>query len=172
MAKIRAWAAMGPNQKFVPYEYDPGALKPDEVEIAVRHCGICHSDLSVLNNEWGVFPYPYVLGHEVVGEVVALGQHAKGLQIGQLVGVGWFCGSCMCCKQCIAGNQNLCPTVAATIIAHKGGFAEKMRAEWPWVVPLPKSLDPSSAGPLMCAGTTVFAPLAIYDIKATAHVGI
>ena len=87
MSEIRAWAAKGARQPLEPYTYDPGPLGADEVEVAVEYCGICHSDLSVVNNEWGMSAYPAVPGHEAVGRVVALGANAKGLSIGQRVGV-------------------------------------------------------------------------------------
>ncbi|MCL5017386.1 MAG: alcohol dehydrogenase catalytic domain-containing protein, partial [Patescibacteria group bacterium] len=73
---MRAWAAHGPKEKFIPFEYDPGKLKPDEVEIEVQYCGLCHSDLSVLNNDWGISGYPLVAGHEIIGKVAALGANA------------------------------------------------------------------------------------------------
>src|SRR5678816_3653709 len=92
---IRGWAAHGAKQKLEPFSYNPGPLGPEEVEIAVEYCGLCHSDLSILNNDWGLSQYPVVPGHEAVGRVVALGQHAKGLRMGQRVGVGWNSSSCM-----------------------------------------------------------------------------
>jgi uncharacterized zinc-type alcohol dehydrogenase-like protein len=170
--KIRAWVAYGAGQKLEPYEYDPGILGADEVDIAVEYCGICHSDLSVLKNEWRNSIYPYVPGHEIVGNVVALGTNAKGLKIGQKVGVGWFSGSDMHCSQCISGNHHLCSNTISTIIGHKGGFAERVRAQWQWVLKLPEGLDQSAAGPLMCGGITVFAPFLNNGIKPTDRVGI
>ena len=89
MTKIRAWAAMAPGQKLERYEYDPGPLCEDEVDIAVEYCGVCHSDLSMIDNDWNFTTYPIVPGHEVVGRIVAMGSQAKGLEIGQRVGVGW-----------------------------------------------------------------------------------
>lgn len=85
---INAWAARDPKQPLQPYSHDPGPLAPNDVEIAVEACGLCHSDVSVMNNEWGISSYPVIPGHEVIGKIVALGSNAKGLQIGQRVGVG------------------------------------------------------------------------------------
>ena len=172
MSNIKAWAAHGPKEKLVPFEFDPGPLKDGEIEVAVDYCGLCHSDLSVLNNDWGISQYPFVPGHEVIGRIVALGREAKGLRIGQLVGVGWYSGSCHHCKQCVAGEEHLCAEASSTIIGHAGGFAERVRTEWSWAIPLPDSLDPASAGPLMCAGVTVFSPLQLNDIKPGSHVGV
>ena len=152
--------------------YDAGQLGPEEVEIAVEYCGLCHSDLSILNNDWGLSQYPVIPGHEAVGRIVAAGDYVKGLQIGQRVGVGWSVESCMHCHECMTGSHNLCPDVAATIIGHHGGFADRLRAHWAWAIPLPDALDISSAGPLLCGGITVFGPLLTFGVKPTDRVGI
>ena len=140
------------------YEYDPGELKPQDVEVQVDYCGICHSDLSMIDNEWGFSQYPLVAGHEVIGRVVALGSAAqdKGLQVGQRVGIGWTARSCGHCDACISGNQINCEQGAVPTIMNRGGFAEKLRADWQWVIPLPENIDIESAGPLLCGGITVF----------------
>lgn len=170
---VKAWAAKGSKQKLEPFEYDPGPLKPDEVEVAVESCGICHSDLSMIDNDWGYSAYPLVPGHEVIGRIVALGTDTRGLKVGQRVGVGWACGSCMHCDQCLSGNQNLCPEGVGTIVGHhRGGFADRVRTQWPWAIPIPEDLDAKEAGPLLCGGVTVFTPFEIYGIKPTERVGI
>lgn len=89
MSSIRAWAAPAAGRALEPYEFNVGPLGPEEVEVAVEYCAICHSDLSMLDNEWDMTTYPFVPGHEAVGHVVAVGEHAKGIEIGQRVGVGW-----------------------------------------------------------------------------------
>ncbi|ACB94786.1 NADPH-dependent aldehyde reductase Ahr [Beijerinckia indica] len=169
---IKAWAARTPKGKLEKFDFDPGPLKGDEVEIAVEHCGICHSDLSVIDNEWGVSSYPAVPGHEVIGQVVALGTETRGLRVGQRVGLGWTAGSCLHCHECLSGDQHLCAESVATIVGHAGGFANRVRAQWPWVIHLPEGLDPREAGPLLCGGVTVFSPLQTYGIKPTDKVGI
>ncbi len=172
MNEIRAWAAHGPKQKLEPFSYNPGTLGPEEVEIEVDHCGVCHSDLSIINNDWGFSKYPVVAGHEVIGRVVALGEQAKGLQVGQRVGVGWNSGCCTHCEQCIGGRQNMCTTLLPTIVGHYGGFAERLRTHWMWAIPLPDRLDPADVGPLLCGGTTVFGPLLELGVKPTDRVGV
>jgi uncharacterized zinc-type alcohol dehydrogenase-like protein len=172
MAKIHSWAAQGPKQKLVPYEFDPGPLGVEEVEVAVEHCGLCHSDLSVLNNDWGISQYPFVPGHEVIGKVVAVGSQVKGHKVGDYVGVGWTAGSCMHCELCLSGEQHLCRSSQATIVGHAGGFAERVRAHWAWTIPLPANLDRSTAGPLLCGGITVFNPFHIHSISPTARIGV
>ncbi len=171
MTKINAWVTSGPKSQFVKQEIDLGPLKEEEVEVAVEHCGICHSDLSVLNNDWGNSQYPAVLGHEIVGRVVAVGSAAKGVKVGQKVGIGWSSGSCMHCQQCLSGNQNFCPESVATIIGHRGGFASRVRAHWAYAIPIPENLPLSEIGPLLCGGVTVFNPLATYA-KPTDRVAV
>ncbi len=136
----------------------PVSWKPQDVEVQVDYCGICHSDLSMIDNEWGFSQYPLVAGHEVIGRVVALGSAAqdKGLQVGQRVGIGWTARSCGHCDACISGNQINCEQGAVPTIMNRGGFAEKLRADWQWVIPLPENIDIESAGPLLCGGITVF----------------
>lgn len=130
MSHIRAWAAHAAGGALEAYKFDAGSLGPEEVEIAVEYCGICHSDLSMLDNEWGMTTYPLVPGHEAVGRVVAVGEHAKGMRVGQRVGVGWNAASCLHCRSCIAGDQHLCPSVQPTIVGRHGAFAERLRANW------------------------------------------
>ena len=172
MTPYRAWAAPAPGAALEPFEYDPGPLGAEEVEITVEHCGICHSDLSMLDNEWGFTRYPFVPGHEVVGRVTALGPNARGVVVGQRVGLGWNARSCLHCDACLAGNQQLCREVQPTIGGRHGGFADKVRAHWVWVMPLPDGLDPAECGPLLCGGITVFSPLRELGIPPTARVAV
>jgi len=172
MSTIKALAATGPHSPLTPFEYEPGPLGDEQVEIAVDYCGVCHSDLSMLDNEWGTSAYPLVAGHEVIGKITAAGTHAKNLHVGQTVGLGWFSGSCMSCPQCLGGDQNLCTTVEGTIVQRHGGFATHVRSHWAWATPLPAGLDPAKAGPLFCGGITVFNPIIQLGIKPTDRVGV
>ncbi len=167
----KAWVVKAAKQPMTLENVDLGPLGSEDVEVAVENCGLCHSDVSVLNNEWGISQFPAILGHEVVGRITALGPNAKGLQVGQRVGIGWNSGSCMHCHQCMSGSHHLCPEVQPTIVGHRGGFASHMRSHWAFAVPLPEKLNFADAGPLMCGGVTVFAPLAMYA-KPTDRVGI
>ena len=171
MSTVSAWVATAPKEKFVQQQIDLGPLDPENVEVQVEHCGLCHSDLSVLNNDWGVTEYPVVLGHEVIGRVTAVGSAAKGITVGQRVGVGWYSSSCFHCRQCLSGYQHLCPRAQATIVGHHGGFASHVRSHWAWTIPLPEGTNFSESGPLLCGGITVFNPLVMYA-KPTSHVGI
>ncbi|WP_199096821.1 NAD(P)-dependent alcohol dehydrogenase [Dyella sp. ASV21] len=172
MSNIQGWAVQQAGQPLVQTQIDPGPLGAEEVEVAVDYCGICHSDLSMINNEWGFSRYPFVPGHEVIGRVTALGPQAKGLKIGQKVGIGWTAESCMHCRQCLSGHQNLCAKATPTIGGHHGGFADKVRAHWAWAIPLPEGLHLASAGPLLCGGITVLEPFLAYDIGPSARVGV
>ncbi len=169
---IKAYAAHEPKGKLEAFEYDPGPLPPHEVEIDVRFCGICHSDLSVIDNEWGMTRYPVVAGHEVVGTISQVGEHVTDLKVGQAVGLGWHAGYCNTCEPCHSGDHNLCAAAQPTIIGHHGGFADKVRAEANSVVPIPEGIDLESAGPLFCGGVTVFNPLVQYDIQPTDRVAV
>lgn len=167
-----AYAAATPKAPLQPFTFDLGEIGPEEVEIKVTHCGICHSDLSMLDNEWGMSQYPLVPGHEAVGTVVALGEQAKGLKLGQRVGIGWSAYSCLHCPECLAGDHNLCATNQGTIVGRHGGFADRLRCQWTWVRPLPDAMDLAKTGPLLCGGITVFTPFLAYAIPSTARVGI
>ena len=158
-AKFKAYAATAKGQALTPFEFDPGPLGGEQVEIKVSHCGICHSDLSMLDNEWGMSSYPFVPGHEVVGTIVAAGSQVKRVRLGDRVGLGWYSGSCMACPQCLAGDHNLCTTAEQTMIGRYGGFADRVRCHWVWASPLPEAVDPVKAGPLFCGGITVFNPI-------------
>ncbi len=172
MSTIKALAATSAKAPLTPFEYEPGPLGDEQVEIAVSHCGICHSDLSMLDNEWGMSVYPLVAGHEIVGKITALGSHAKNLKVGQVVGLGWNSGSCMSCPQCLSGDHNLCATAEGTIVHRHGGFATSVRSHWAWASPLPAGVDPKTAGPLFCGGITVFNPIIQLGIKPTDRVGV
>jgi uncharacterized zinc-type alcohol dehydrogenase-like protein len=175
---IHALAAHEPKGKLVPFAYDPGDLGPEQIEVEVTHCGICHSDLSLLNNEWGMTAYPFVPGHEIIGRVTAAGTAVRGLPgllanpVGKTVGIGWYSGSCMACQACMSGNHNLCSTAESTMLGRFGGYANRIRCHWGWAIPLPDSLDPAKAGPLFCGGITVFNPLVANDVKATDRVAV
>lgn len=172
MTKTHAYAAHKNGGRLEAFEFDPGPLGDEQVEIKVEHCGICHSDLSMLDNEWGRTQYPLVPGHEVVGTVTAAGSAAKGVAVGERVGLGWFSHSCMHCRPCLSGDHNLCVSGEETIVGRHGGFAERVRCHWSWAVKLPDGLDSASAGPLFCGGITVFNPIAQFGVKPTDRVGV
>lgn len=171
-SQVNAYAAMQPSGPLEPFRYELSAIGPDQVDIKVEYCGICHSDLSMLHNEWGMTQFPFVPGHEVIGTVVGVGEFAQGIAVGDRVGLGWFSASCMHCEQCLSGNHNLCGTYEQTIVGRHGGFADLVRCHWAWATPLPKDLDASKAGPLLCGGITVFNPIIQAHVLPTHRVGV
>ncbi len=169
---IHAYAVKAPGGPLEPFDYEPGPLDDEDVEIQVEYCGVCHSDLSMVNNEWGMSQYPLIPGHEVVGTVAAVGDRVTTVKTGQRVGLGWLAQSCMHCDLCMGGDHNLCLSAEPTIVGRYGGFADRVRAHQAWVLPLPEGLDPAKVGPLFCGGITVFNPILTFDIKPTAQVGV
>ena len=170
--KVRAFAAAEAGGELEPFEYDLGTLGRDEVTIKVAYCGICHSDLSMLNNDWGMTSYPFVPGHEAAGEIVEVGDAVTHLAVGDRVGLGWHSGYCNACACCLSGDHNLCATAAGTIVGRHGGFADYVRAQATSVVKVPDGVDLASAGPLFCGGVTVFNPLVQLGLSPTARVGV
>ena len=169
---FHAYAAEAAGQPLKPFEFDPGAMKPDEVEIRVRSCGICHSDLSMRDNEWGMTQYPFVPGHEIVGVIEQVGPQVRHLKVGQTVGVGWFSRACLHCRQCMSGDHNLCPSGEGVIVGRHGGFADRVRCQAAHAIPIPAGVDPMTAGPLFCGGITVFNPIVQFGVRPTDRVGV
>ena len=172
MTIVKAFAAHDAGGVFAPYSYDLPQIKDDEVDIAVEYCGLCHSDYSMWRNEWGRTEYPFVGGHEVVGRVKAKGAGVTGLDIGQRVGLGWYSRSDLTSCESIGGDHNLSPGNEGTIIGRHGGFADTVRCQSLWALPLPDKLSVEAAGPLFCGGITVFNPLVQFDVKPTDKVGV
>ncbi len=169
---VKAYAASEAAAKLQPFEFELGEIGEEQVDIEVSHCGICHSDLSMLDNEWQITEYPLVPGHEVVGKIKAVGPSVTHLSVGQTVGLGWFAQSCMTCAQCLSGNHNLCPSAEGVIVGRHGGFADVVRAHKGWVIPLPDGVNAGSAGPLFCGGITVFNPIVQNNVRPTDRVGV
>jgi len=172
MRTVNAYAAHQAGATLEKFQYELPSIGNEEVDIKVLYCGICHSDLSMINNEWGMTQYPLVPGHEIVGEVIDFGSEVKGLKKGDKVGLGWYSASCMHCDQCMDGKQHLCGSSEATIVGRHGGFADIVRGHWSWVISLPKGLDKAKAGPLFCGGITVFNPIVLSGVQPTDKVGV
>ncbi len=159
-------------EKLTPFSYELGSLGREEVDIKIHYCGLCHSDMSMMEDAWGMTKYPLVPGHEIIGEVIAAGDQVKHLKKGDYVGVGWKSASCMHCQQCMSGQHHLCRNGESTIVGRHGGFADHTRAHWSWTIPLPKGINLEKAGPLLCGGITVFNPIILANVKATDRVGV
>lgn len=175
MPTFHAYAAEEAKGEFKSFEYDPGELQPGQVEIKVESCGICHSDMSMLDNEWGMSQYPFVGGHEVVGTIAALGENVPELKEGQRVGLGWYSHACTHCSQCLRGSHNRCENNEQTIVGRHGGFADRVRCNWVWATPIPDAFHDDlvqKLGPMFCGGITAFTPFMQHDVRPTSRVGV
>ena len=172
MKTIHAYAVKESKGTFEEFEYELDDIGSDEVDIDVESCGICHSDISMVDNDWEMSEYPLVPGHEVIGKVSSVGDHVTHLSVGDRVGLGWHAGYCMVCDQCMSGDHNLCSDAQATIGGRHGGFADTVRAQSASVVKIPDSLNAKEAGPLLCGGITVFNPFVQLDLSPTSSVGV
>jgi alcohol/geraniol dehydrogenase (NADP+) len=172
MLEIRGYATHAAGAELLAFRYEVGPLGTDEVDIRISHCGICRSDLHLMDNDWQVSKFPFVPGHEIVGTVEAVGAAVQNLQPGQRVGVGWQAGSCGQCAWCRQGKENLCPQAQPTCVQRNGGFADAVRVPARFVIPIPEALDSENAAPLLCAGITVYTPLRTYGISPASRVGV
>ncbi|MGS2590086.1 NAD(P)-dependent alcohol dehydrogenase [Streptomyces hebeiensis] len=173
---MRAYAveqAGGPVQRL---DYEPEPLGPLEVDVAVTHCGVCQTDVAMVDDEHGLSRYPLVAGHEAVGVVTAVGGAVDRtrLAVGQRVGVGATAGACFACEWCLSGRQHLCPDKDDLVFrGDRGAFATRVRAsDWRYVHPLPDALAPEHAAPLMCAGITVFSAITRHGVRPTDRVAV
>jgi alcohol/geraniol dehydrogenase (NADP+) len=172
MSLIQGLAAHAAGAELLPFKYDPGPLGLQEVEISVTHCGICHSDLHLISNDWGISQYPFIPGHEIIGIVSAVGSEVKELKTGQRVGLGWQSNSCGACEWCIKGMENLCASAEATCVHRNGGYAERVRANARFVLPIPDALGSEQAAPLLCGGITVYNPMRTHGVNPSSRVGV
>jgi uncharacterized zinc-type alcohol dehydrogenase-like protein len=170
--EIHAQAALEKGAALTPFHYSaPSDLGPHELEIEITHCGICHSDIHLIDNDWGISRYPLIPGHEIIGHVIRTGRDVS-LKQGTRVGVGWQRSSCLECDECISGRENLCLKQEATCNGHPGGFAERIIVDARFAFPIPDSLDSENAAPLLCAGITVYTPMQHFGVRPGKKVGV
>ncbi|WP_158941394.1 NAD(P)-dependent alcohol dehydrogenase [Granulicella sp. S190] len=172
MSEIHGFAVHAAGAHLLAYKYDPGELQANEVEIKISHCGVCHSDVHLIDNDWGISKYPFIPGHEVVGIVVALGSAVKDRTMGERVGVGWQADSCGICEWCRQGQEHLCAKSQPTCVGRNGGFADKIRVNSKFAIPLPEALESENAAPLLCGGITVYSPLRNHGVRPASRVGV
>ncbi|MEH6519381.1 MAG: NAD(P)-dependent alcohol dehydrogenase [Halioglobus sp.] len=169
---VKGYAAFDKEQELKPFEYTMDNIGSLQVVVKVTHCGVCYSDIDCIDDAFGWSKYPFIPGHEVVGEVVAMGANVGHLQLGQRVGIGPNRSSCMNCVECNNGFEQLCEKAIATLQpGEHGGFADHICISSEWVIPVPDNLDSISAAPLMCAGVTAFTPLRLYT-NSLMNVGV
>lgn len=152
-----------------------------DIQIEILYCGICHSDLHAVKNEWGGTTYPIVPGHEIVGKVTAIGNQVSKFKVGDLAGVGCIVDSCRECEYCKEGEEQFCEN-GNTIVFNSpdkisggmtyGGFSENIVVNQDYAVHIPDKLDLKSAAPILCAGITVYSPLKHWKVGLGKKVGI
>ncbi len=169
---VKAYAALNAGEDLKPYEYESKSLEQNEIRIKVHSCGICHSDISAIDNSWGKSKYPMIAGHEIIGEVIETGPNTTLHKVGDTVGLGWHSGYCNNCAYCNLGDHNFCSNTKKTVFSQFGGFAEEVVAEEASVIPIPLGLNLDDAGPLLCGGITVFTPIVEFGINKNHKVGI
>jgi len=174
-----AYAAMEEGIVVKPWKFPLNELGPNDVEIKVTHCGICHSDIHTINGDWETDQWPVVPGHEIIGHVTMKGDKVTRFQIGDRVGVGpeaWACGNC---RNCHNKNEMYCPKRTLTYASKlpsgyvtKGGYSAWHRVDERFAFLIPKGLPSAEAAPLLCAGITVFSPLRLHKAGPGTRVAV
>ncbi|KAL0463460.1 UNVERIFIED_CONTAM: putative mannitol dehydrogenase [Sesamum latifolium] len=178
--KAFGWAAKDPSGLLSPFRFSRRATGDEDVQFKVLFCGICHSDLHSIKNEWGFSQYPLVPGHEIVGVVTEVGSKVRNFKVGDRVGVGCMVGSCRLCGNCADDLENYCPKIMLTYnsiyydgTTTYGGYSDVMVANEHFVVHIPENLPLDAAAPLLCAGITTYSPLKYFELnKPGMHVGV
>ena len=172
--KINCYAAMAEKQALEKFQYESNDLGDLDLEVSITHCGICYSDIHMIDNDLGMAVYPFVPGHEIVGIISGLGSKVTAFRKGDRVGIGWQAKSCNTCEWCIKGEENLCPEVfqSGTWGNPHGGFAESIIIDSRFAFSIPKNLASEDVGPLMCGGITVYAPFINYNVKPSMKIGV
>jgi alcohol/geraniol dehydrogenase (NADP+) len=170
--EIHGLAVHAAGAQLVAYRYDPGQIKPNEVEVRISHCGVCHSDIHLIDNDWGVSKYPFIPGHEIVGTVSAIGPEVKDRKVGERVGIGWQADSCGICEWCRQGDEHLCALAQPTCVGRNGGYADSVRVNSKFAIPVPDVLGSDNVAPLLCAGITVYTPIRNHGVRPSSRVGI
>ncbi|KZT10969.1 GroES-like protein [Laetiporus sulphureus 93-53] len=157
----------------------PKTFQPEDVEIAITHCGVCGSDVHTLTQGWGKSKLPLVVGHEIVGKVVRVGDKVTEFKPGDRVGVGAQIGACLKCKACKTDLENYCPESIETYnseypdgVVSQGGYSTAIRAHERFVFPVPDEIESAHAASMLCAGLTVYSPLKTYGTGPGKKVGI
>jgi len=172
MNAINGLAVHAAGAHLLPFKYDAGELKPDEVAVRISHCGVCHSDIHLIDNDWGVSKYPFIPGHEIVGSITAVGKNVRDRTLGERVGIGWQADSCGICEWCRQGDEHLCAKSQPTCIGRHGGYADSIRVNSHFAIPVPAVLESENVAPLLCGGITVYSPLRNHGVRPSSRVGV
>jgi uncharacterized zinc-type alcohol dehydrogenase-like protein len=174
MSTINAYAAQDAVSPVAPFSITRREPGPHDVQIEILYCGICHSDLHQIRNEWGNSIFPMVPGHEIVGRVVKTGEHVKNFKAGELAGVGCFVDSCRTCPSCLAGEEQYCENgMTGTYNSYErdgktptyGGYSTQIVVDEKYVLHISDKLPLEGVAPLLCAGITTYSPLKHVGVK-------
>jgi uncharacterized zinc-type alcohol dehydrogenase-like protein len=177
----RAYAAHSPTGRLGLFNFDRRSLRADDVAIEILFCGVCHSDLHNVRNDWGNATYPMVPGHEIVGRVVEVGSEVTRFVSGETVGVGCMVDSCRHCAACGKGWEQYCENGRVDTYnstdrldgqATQGGYSEKIVVSQDFVLKIPESLDLAATAPLLCAGITTWSPLRHWKVGVASRVAV
>jgi uncharacterized zinc-type alcohol dehydrogenase-like protein len=172
MPEIRGLAAHAAGAQLLPYKYSVEELGPRVIEVKISHCGVCHSDIHLIDNDWGTSKFPFIPGHEIVGTVTGVGSEVVDRKIGERVGIGWQADSCGICEWCRQGDEHLCAKSQPTCVGRNGGYADSIRVNARFAIPVPEALESENVAPLLCAGVTVYSPLRNLLARPSSRVGV
>lgn len=179
--KIKAYAALSSKEKLVPYQIERRSAGNKDVSIEILYCGVCHSDIHQVRNEWGGSSFPMVPGHEIVGKVTGVGKDVKKFKVGDIAGVGCMVDSCKECESCKDNEEQFCKsgcTWTYNSIDKKtgkstyGGYSTNVVVDEDFVLKISKNLDLSKVAPLLCAGITTYSPLRYWKAGKGKKVGV
>jgi len=181
--KVYGFGTQAKDKDLIPVVFNRKKVGRGEVAFKVTHCGVCHSDLHQARNDWSNTQYPCVPGHEVVGTVTAIGQGVSMVKVGDVVGVGCIIDSCQECDYCEAGEENYCQGEKGATLTYNGpmkpdgtntygGYSTDIIAREEFILKVPAKIDPEYAGPIMCAGITVYSPMKHWDLKEGQTLGV
>jgi uncharacterized zinc-type alcohol dehydrogenase-like protein len=170
---FRGYAASAPGEQLKLQTFDAPKMGEYDVRISITHCGVCHSDISAIDDYYGITKYPFVPGHEVVGYVSAMGSAVSGVKEGDRVGVGWQGRSCMKCEWCLKGEEHLCIDIVNSATWNPyGGFSSSIVVDGRFAYHLPEAMRPEVAAVLLCAGVSVYSPLKTHAKGSASKIGI
>jgi len=172
-SKVLGYAARALGQPLEQFHYEPPKLGEHDVRVSVTHCGVCHTDIHAIDDYYGITAFPFVPGHEIVGNVLEAGPAVVGLKEGDRVGIGWQGRSCSKCEWCLVGETQLCMEIEkTTVMVPYGGFSSSVIADYRFVHSLPPTMPSDVASVLMCAGVTVYSALQTYVTSPQMKVAI
>jgi len=181
MSTVRAYAATAAGAPLAPFTVERRDPREHDVVLDILYCGVCHSDIHQVRDEWGGAIFPMVPGHEIVGRVARTGARVTRFKAGDLAGVGCMVDSCRTCDPCRGDLEQFCEQGAAftyngTEMDRKtptfGGYSTQAVVDERFVLKVPESLDPAAAAPLLCAGVTTYSPLRQWNCKGGDRVGV